>query len=276
MYPDDIHYADCRRVKYFCSMMMHSFFPVRCICILICVLLISRGEAQQLPSIQTDRPDQTECPYIVPAGHFQQDLGINYKSRRSRENKWVLPTALWKYGINDQFELRLITEINRNQTEGISTSGMLPAEIGFKVKLMEEKGLRPKVSFISHLSLPRLSSKAFNTTFFAPNFRFTMLHSLSENITLSYNLGAEWDGEHPEPVFIYTLAPAFSITDKLGAYIELYGFAPQQQRADHRADGGITYLIKNNMQLDISGGFRVTDNAPEDYGALGFSIRLPR
>jgi hypothetical protein len=232
--------------------------------------------AQDLPSIQTDRPDQTECPYIVPAKHFQVEVGFNYESVNQKEKKWILPTTLWKYGINEHFELRMITEVNKNQTEGKSNSGFLPAEMGFKVRLMAEKGILPAISFISHLSLPNLSSKSFSTSYFAPNFRFTMLHTLSDRLTLSYNLGAEWDGEHPEPVFIYTLAPAYSFTNKIGGYIELYGFAPQHHRADHRADGGITYLLKNHIQLDVSGGFRITDNAPEYYGALGFSIRLPR
>jgi hypothetical protein len=241
------------------------------------VFCISKSSiAQEMPSIATDRPDQTECPYIVPAGHFQLEAGFNYESVDQKEKKWILPTTLWKYGINDHFELRLITEVNKNQTDGKSTSGFLPAEIGFKVKLMEEKGILPLTSFISHLSVPNLSSKQFSTTYFAPNFRFTMLHSLSDRLTLSYNLGAEWDGENPEAIFIYTLAPAYSFTNKIGGYIELYGFAPQNQRADHRADGGITYLLKHNIQLDFSGGFRITNNAPEYYGALGFSIRLPK
>jgi hypothetical protein len=238
--------------------------------------LFCESHAQTLSSIETDRPDQTECPYIVPAGHFQLEAGFNYESVDTKEKKWILPTALWKYGINQQFELRLITEINNNRTEGKSSTGLLPTEIGFKVRLMEEKGIQPLTSFISHISIPNASTQKFSTSYFAPNFRFTMLHTLSDRLTLSYNLGAEWDGENPEPIFIYTLAPAYSFTDRLGAYIELYGFAPQQQRADHRADGGIFYLVKNNIQLDVSGGFRITENAPEYYGALGFSIRLPR
>jgi len=232
--------------------------------------------AQHLPSIQTDRPDQTECPYIVPAKHFQLESGFNYEYVNKDKQNYIHPTALWKYGINNHFELRLITESVSSRINKINISGILPVELGFKVALMEEKGILPKTSFISHLSIPQISSKAFRTTYFAPNFRFTMLHSLSDHLSLSYNLGAEWDGENPEPIFIYTFAPAYSFTDRLGAYIELYGFAPQQQRANHRADGGITYLVKNNIQLDISGGFRITDNAPEFYGALGFSIRLPK
>ncbi|MFN9710501.1 MAG: transporter [Bacteroidota bacterium] len=242
------------------------------------ILASLKSIAQQLPSIQTDRPDQTECPYIVPAKHVQVELGFNYESINKTEKNWILPTALWKYGINENFELRLITEINKNEITGKANSqpGLLPTEIGFKVKLIEENGIIPKISFISHLAIPKLSSKDFRTTYYAPNFRFTMLHSLSDDIVLSYNLGAEWNGESPEPIFIYTLSPAYSFNDKLSAYIELYGFAPQQQRADHRADGGIVYLLKDNIQLDISGGCRVSENAPEYYGALGLSVRWPR
>jgi hypothetical protein len=247
---------------------------------MFCFLLLSsvKVNAQQLPSIQTDRPDQTECPYIVPTKHFQLELGFNYESINTTNKNWILPTALWKYGVNDHFELRLITEMNNNeiQGKGYSGPGLLPAEIGFKVKLIEEKGIIPKISFISHLAIPNFSSMQFRTTYYAPNFRFTILHTLTEDITLSYNIGAEWDGENPQPVFIYTLAPAYSFNDRLGAYIELYGFAPQTEDANHRADGGITYLIKKNIQLDISGGCRVTDNAPEYYGALGLSMRWPR
>ena len=111
-------------------------------------------QGQTLPSIETDRPDQTECPYIVPAGHFQLEAGFNFESINTKEKKWILPTALWKYGINPQFELRLITEINNNRTDGKSSTGFLPAEIGFKVRLMEENGVLPLTSFISHLSIP--------------------------------------------------------------------------------------------------------------------------
>jgi hypothetical protein len=232
--------------------------------------------SQELPSIETDRPDQTECPHIVPAKHFQLESGFNYEYVNKDEQNYIYPTALWKYGVNDHFELRLITESVSNRSNKINKAGIMPVEIGFKVKITEEKGILPKTSLISHISIPHISSKNFRTTYYAPNFRFTMLHTLSNKLTLSYNLGAEWDGEHPEPIFIYTLAPAYSFTDRLGAYIELYGFAPQLNRANHRTDGGIIYLVKNNIQLDVSGGFRITDNAPQYYGALGLSIRLPR
>ena len=34
------------------------------------------SKAQELPSIQTDRPDQTECPFITPKNYFQLENGF--------------------------------------------------------------------------------------------------------------------------------------------------------------------------------------------------------
>ena len=71
------------------------------------------------------------------------------------------------------------------------------------------------------------------------------------------------------------LTSGVSLTEKVGAYIELYGFAPQNEKAEHRLDGGITYFLKPNLMFDISGGFGLTENAPKYYTSLGFSMRLP-
>ncbi len=116
----------------------------------------------------------------------------------------------------------------------ISTNGINPIKIGFKTRLFEEKGIIPLTSFIAHLVIPASGTKEFQTNYFAPSFRFTMQHTLTDKISLGYNLGAEWDGETPEPTFIYTLKTGFSLTEKIGAYVELYGFAPQKDKADCR------------------------------------------
>ena len=77
-------------------------------------------------------------------------------------------------------------------------------------------------------------------TFFAPSFRFTMHHTLTKDISLSYNLGAEMNGVTAEPIFIYTLTTGFSFSEKFGTSVELNGFAPQNNISEHRAEGGIT------------------------------------
>lgn len=231
------------------------------------------GFAQNAEPIQADRPDQTETPALVPTGMFQLEAGFSYQRNRAHSTSLALPAALWKYGVNENFELRLITELAVDRDFDQQTSGINPILVGCKIKIAEEKGIFPKTSFIGHMSIPNAASTDFKSEFYAPEFRFVMQHTLSERFSLSYNLGSEWDGVSPEPTFIYTLTTGCSITKKLGSYIELFGFAPQKQTALHSFDGGITYLITNDFMLDLSSGVGLTELAPDYYCAFGFSFR---
>jgi hypothetical protein len=232
------------------------------------------GNAQDLPSIQTDRPDQTECPFITPKGYLQFENGFSYEKTNGNSNEIVAPTILTKFGINNHFELRLITEYIIDSENSTKISGINPVLIGFKTRLFEEKGLIPTTSFIGHLGLPKVASPELKTTYYSPEFRFTMQHTLSDKQTLSYNLGAEWNGETPEPTFVYTLTTGYSFTEKIGGYIEFYGFIPQIEKPDHRFDAGVTYLFNPNHQLDVSGGFGLSETSPDYYFALGYSFRF--
>jgi len=232
------------------------------------------NEMEKSEPIETDRPDQTETPAIVPKHIFQMENGFSFEKNDRHSKSFILPTSLMKYGVNGNFELRLITEFSIEDMDGTKISGLNPLLIGFKAALAEEKGIWPKTSIIAHLMIPELASEEFKTTYYAPSFRFTMQHTLTDKINLGYNLGAEWDGESPEPTFIYTMTCGLSLSEKLGCYGELYGFAPQKNKADHRFDGGFTYLITDNVMIDASGGFGISANAPDYYTALGFSFRL--
>jgi hypothetical protein len=243
--------------------------------LILSFLLISHyAISQDLPSIQTDRPDQTECPFITPKGYLQFENGFSIEKSNSETTTLVMPTILTKFGINDHFELRLITEYVTDQSETNKVSGINPVLIGFKARLFAEKGIIPITSFIGHLSLPDLASKNFKTTYYAPEFRFTMQHTISDKQSLSYNLGAEWNGETAEPVFIYTLTSGYSISEKISGYIELYGFLPQIDKPDHRFDAGLNYLFLPNHQLDVSAGFGLSKVSPDYFISLGYSFRF--
>ncbi|MBU3713845.1 MAG: transporter, partial [Ferruginibacter sp.] len=169
-----------------------------------CIMTIQFGFAQ-LPPIQLDRPDQTECPFIVPEGYIQAENGFTYETVNDSVNTLVYPSTLWKYGLNKNAELRIITELNRKNDGKEMASGLIPITIGFKAKICEEKGIIPLTSFIGHLTSSHWGSKKFHADFFAPSFRFVMQHTLNSKASLSYNLGARWDGFTPRETYIYTL-----------------------------------------------------------------------
>ena len=232
--------------------------------------------SQEVENMITDRPDQTESPAIVAPKHLQVENGFSLENENENIKNTVFHTSLWRYGINEFFELRLITELRQEKTFDNNIEGFTPVRIGFKSKLADEKGLWPQVSFIGQISVPSISSKHFKSTYNGPGFRFVMQNTLSDRVGLGYNFGTEWDGESPEPTFIYTISSSITLTDKLGCFFEFYGYLPQDNNADHRADTGLTYFITPNFMLDLSGGIGLSKNSPDNFISAGFSFRLPK
>lgn len=229
--------------------------------------------------IDTDRPDQTESVLLVPRKWLQVEAGFNIQKNNNNENEFLIPTLLTKYGLSKRFELRLITTIKKNSyllipTGTVYETGMDVTEIGAKISLFEEKNLLPKTSFIFHVGIPAFTSAKFKPDKAAPNFRFTMQHTLSSNTALAYNAGCEWDGFTNDPAYIYTLALGINLASKWYSYIEGFGSFKKQLSPEHNIDGGLAYFISNDLKIDISTGFGLTRTAPKWYISLGASIRF--
>ena len=233
-------------------------------------------EAQEEGRMETDRPDQTESPVIVRRRYFQAEIGFNYEKEPGLR---VLahPTILWKYGLSRKMELRLITEIHSAEIKKApgmeeTLSGLLPVQLGGKLALWEEKGLRPKTSLIFQVAAPRWASRSWRVSRLAPNFRFTMQHSLSEKAGIGYNLGAEWDGDSRTPSWIYTFAPGFNIGKNGYAYAEAFGDFGRERAPRHSVAAGFAWYTSDDVKLDISGGAGIR-NMPV-YFSLGCSFRV--
>jgi hypothetical protein len=225
-----------------------------------------------LQTVQTRRRHQ----HVVPFRHmYRLRWDLLYKARK-KELSYVHPAILWKVGILKSTELRLITEASTfKDTTGSYTTGLAPVQIGFKTAICEERKARPKISFIGHMAVPYVSTKSQRTQYFAPNFRFTLEHTLTKRISLGYNAGMEWDGISPYPSFIYTIVNGIDIRGKWYFYYEFFGDFPVNRPSTHTFDGGFAWLIKDNMQLDFSGGFQLFPFNKGWYVSLGYSFRVP-
>ena len=123
-------------------------------------------------------------------------------------------------------------------------------------------------------SIPGLASKKFKADKLAPNFRFSMQHTVSKVIGIGYNLGAEWDGFSNEAAWVYTLSPGFNISEKWYAYVEAFGSISKNNKPEHNLDGGVAYYVNHNFKVDLSSGFGISKEAPDWYVAVGASFRF--
>jgi Putative MetA-pathway of phenol degradation len=231
----------------------------------------------QIEKIDTDRPDETESAAIVPKNYFQAEVGFNRENGDSDRYVLVHPTALLKYGFG-RIELRLEVVCHSDYARLVSESkritGVDPIEIGFKALILEETKLIPKTSVIVHLGFPMVSSKVFRTDHVAPSFRLVTQKAFTNHFGIGTNLGMSWDGYSSKPTWLYTFSPGFNIGQKWYAYVEAFGFIQKNELPQHSVDGGIAYYLNDDMKLDVSGGFGLSEAAPKNYFALGFSFRI--
>jgi len=242
-------------------------------------LSLGDAEAQEMERMETDRPDQTECPFIVRTGWVQFEMGFNFEKNAPGAHTFVYPALLSKYGISKRFEFRVITSLlssrdNRTLPAEVIT-GIEPVQLGFKAALVQEKGLIPTTALIAHIAVPQFASAKLHAEKLAPDFVFTMQHSLSPVCSIGYNLGAAWDGFSGSPAWLYRVSPGFTFGKNWYAYAEAFGFIQQNETANHNVDGGLAYYFNDNIKLDISAGKGLSAGSLSYYVALGASFRFP-
>lgn len=235
------------------------------------LFLIWSGMMQAQEYIQTDRPDKTETVYVVPKGYLQTETEIVFEKLNTDEQKWGLLTTLWKYGLNNKTEIRIITSSYLSKDFKHKTFIIEPVSIGFKSSLTEQNGILPKTSFIGSMQWDKHPVK--RTTVAVPSFRFTFQNEINEYATIGYNLGMEWNDKKEEQ-YIYTFTYGNRLNSKLNYYIEAYGFLSPYRRADHNIDGGFTYYINPNLMVDTSGGIGLSSTSSTYFIGIGISYRV--
>ena len=265
----------------------------------ITVLSFTNVFAQSSPGdIVTDRPDQTESPDLVPPGYVQIEGGISY-NKLSYDTKSYIRSIiteknmsiplLIRIGVFQSFEFRISGEYSYTKTkldypdgnvEVISggsfvVSGYPPLVLGTKLKIVDESEYIPNSAFLFHVDLPQVATGAFNSDYPTPEFRVALSKTLSETFSLGLNLGAEFNTLYRKTNGIYTLALGAGLTEKIGSFIEFYGFFEKGFNR-HYLDGGLTYLFLPNVQFDVSGGVGLNENATDFFIGGGLAMRLPR
>lgn len=240
--------------------------------VLILFLISFAAFSQSEGRIETDRPDQTECPFIVKKGYLQAELGFNRSSR-----EYLFPTSLVKYGLSKRLELRYVSVLAKEP--GMETRFQTEA-FGFKWAIFQPSGVQssgwiPRTSVIVHYNWDHQ-----NRDFSKKNLRghsigdvvFTMQNDFNERSGIGYNIGTEM---HSNGSFegIYRIAPNVLIGKRGYAYVEVFGRFPASEFADHSYDAGFAYYVNDDLKLDISAGQSFLH--PEDqYIAIGLSFRL--
>lgn len=240
--------------------------------------------------LSTDRPDLTEGPYTVDAGHFQIELdAVNYsrdRERGIRTESLSLGVVNLKAGLCHSTDLQLVIEPYTTVRIRDRDAGTVDQHRGFgdittrlKVNLWGNDSGTTALAVMPFVKLPtnqdNLGNDAVEGGLIVPfAAELPAGWSLGAMTEVDFREDANGSGYHPE--FINTIAFGHDIVGKLAGYVEFFSLVSTERHARWvGAVGlGLTYRLSTDVQLDGGVNIGVTRSADDFNPFLGISWRF--
>lgn len=232
----------------------------------------------QMRDFSIDRPDVTESPISVDAGHFQfeGDLYKWSKATQGTSGRVVnVFNGLYKMGLSHSWDIHIGIELYNlyQDAEGNTVEkGYGNTTIRLKKNFWgNDGGTRTALGMIPYVTFP--TSAVDEDILFGLAFPFS--YDLNEN----YGAGAQFqfdfapneEGDY-EMSYLQTVVLGGPVIGKLDFYIEGVGVFSSGSTI-FSANGGLIYNISDNVKVDVAANQGLVDDAPTRvYVGLSFRI----
>jgi hypothetical protein len=250
-----------------------------------------------LRDMSTDRPDTTESPFTVDAGHFQVETNIIGYSRSRPDaagavsDTYELATTNLRIGLTNNFEAAVIWQpygVVRTAAGGSAAvfrqAGIGALELRAKLNVWGNdtfgKSGSSALALLPFVSFPTDRGNGISQEFVEGGLIVPVAFKLSEKFGLGLNAGVvtvrddPLSGYHAE--YLGSASLSYEWNDKLGTYYEV---AARWHLQDPRGDAvmlgtGVTYRLTKNVQLDAGVNVGVTPAADRINPFVGLSMRF--
>lgn len=240
-------------------------------------------------SINPDRPGIADGSAVIGRGWFQLEAGLQQERRSDasiKERATTIPSLL-RVGLTDRFEVRVESNtftritVTGPGSASASTSDFAPISIGAKLQFQDSKGLtHPSLGVIGRV-FPRSGTSNVKTTKTTGDVRFAADWDVTPKISINPNVGiGKYEGDAGETfttaLFALTVS-TFNDAKTINPFVDVSIQTVEGPGAGSAiiVDGGVAYIPKPNVQLDISAGKRARGESPANWFiAAGVSFRV--
>jgi hypothetical protein len=242
----------------------------------------------RMRDMETDRPDKTESPITVDAGHFQFEVDFatytfDRTSHETTKARAVAPTN-FKFGILNNVDLQLIVETYNTLTTRDHDTGREHRVSGFgdvtlrcKTNFWGNDGGFSAFGIMPFVKLPTahhdLGNGAVEGGVILPLLlRLSPETEIGTEIEVDQARNTAGGGYHQD--FIYSVTVGHDI-GKWSGYLELFSDVSNEPHAGWVAtfDCGVSYRVTKNVQLDAGVNIGLTDAADDWNPFVGLSVR---
>ena len=240
--------------------------------------------------LSPDRPDKTESPYTVDAGHFQLEMdfaNFTYDKTDSTTTKaWDAGDFNLRIGLLNQLELSLIFDNylhvhtdDRNAGTSITQSGVGDFTTRLKINLWGDDGGKTAFGLLPYVTFPTgtdgLGNKAVEGGVIFP-LAVGLPHDFDLSMETSFGIFKNGGGGGYHEETILSASVDHPIIGHLSGFLEFFSNFSTENHAGWvgTVDTGLEYLVTKNIQLDCDCYFGVTPAAAEYNPFCGITVRF--
>jgi len=240
--------------------------------------------------LSTDRPDATESPYTVDAGHWQAESDLLARGRDhdtadgadTVATAWLFSTVNFKIGLTNRIDLQTVVEPYTRITTEDRAAAAKTSQNGFgditsrlKINLWGNDGGDTAGALMPFIKWPVAGHKLGNGS-----VEGGLIFPVAFTLPAGWNLGVmtEIDMVRNEADSGYTAdwtntaTISHDIAGRLGGYLEL------TSTVTHGGDlatfnCGVTYALNENVQLDAGTNLGITRASEDVVLFFGLSVR---
>lgn len=258
--------------------------------------LFSPTPERLLRDMTTDRPDTTESPFTIDAGHIQIESSVFGYARSRPEidgtvtDTYELATTNIRIGLTNSTEIGFVWQpygaVRTHQVGPAATlhdSGIGGLDIRGKVNLWGNDSFErtgSALALLPFITLPTDKNNGIGPEHVEGGLIVPLALALPHKFGLGVNGGVVWVKDNEEAgyntQYLASASLSYEWTDKLGTYYELAAeFDTEDPRGDIVVLGtGVTYAVTENLQLDAGVNFGVTSAADRINPFVGVSRRF--
>ena len=256
--------------------------------------LLNPTPADQMRELSTDRPDKTESPYTVDAGHFQfeSDL-VSYTHDRdtsgggdTRTDAWSFAALNVKAGLLPNTDLQIVIEPhNRVRTEDRVAAtvarqrGFGDVTVRLKQNFWGNDGGKTAFAAMPFVKFPTSEDGLGNDT-----VEGGIILPLAVELPRGWGMGLmtevdvlrDDNGSGHHASFVNSLTFSHDLVGALAGYVEFFSevSAASGSHWVGTVDLGLTYGLTKNIQLDAGVNLGVTEAADDVNPFVGVSWRF--
>jgi hypothetical protein len=258
--------------------------------------------------ISTDRPDFTDATFSVGTGVTIIETGYTFRKAidhdsNTEQTRRSLPEALVRYGLTDEFEIRVkwngyvmsdLRDLNTgSRTQLFGTDDLITS---IKYEVWQQNGALPMLTFLTGSTLPSGTS-GISSNQMQPFVNFVAGWGLRRWLYLKMSSGIDWQktsvstliGGGSEPfgpivvflrdninVYHFSSSLLYQALPRVGGFVEFFGFAQTGGKDNRPAiyfDTGLYLYATTSIQFDVRYGVRMSDRVDELFAGAGFSVR---